>query len=117
MTNSQFYDLIKLCLTDEEGERGRDKWQATPLRRQTMEFAARPLKSFTRKMCDEDPEMSMHMEIILQAQVWVCEATELKTVLESFKVLAKQGLKHQAQIEARAAAHRDFEYRKCSTKV
>lgn len=86
----KFRSRIDLFVSEEDGERDiyDSKHLATPMRKQTIKLAARPLKALTAKMCRKDPEINMHIEIIMEADLWTCKATQLKPILDSFKALA-----------------------------
>jgi hypothetical protein len=112
----QFQSLIDFLVSDEDGERGRDKHLATPLRKRTIKLAARPLKAMTAKMWGKDAEISMHIEIITEADLWTCKATQLKPILDSFKALEKHISHYKSERAKRAWERECAAHRASSTK-
>lgn len=113
----RFQSLIDFFISDEDGERGCDKHLATPLRKRTIRLAARPLKALTAKMWGKDPEISMHIEIITEADLWTCNATQLKPVLDSFKALATHISNYKSARAKRAYERQCWAHRASSSKV
>jgi hypothetical protein len=112
----QFHSLVGFLVSDEDGESGCDKHLATPLRKQTIKLAASPLKALTVEMWDIDPEIGMHIEIITEADIWRCKATQLKPILDSFKALEKHIDKCKEKKRQSEAAERDRAHRANSRK-
>ncbi len=115
----KFRARILSFISEEDGEHGLydSKHLATPLRKQTIKLAARPLKALTAKMCGKDPEINMHIEIIMEADLWTCKATQLKPILDSFKALATHIDNYKRARAQRASDRREWLYRANSRKV